>query len=414
MAKPTDPSKQLKQLQKLQKQTTKQLKQLNKAQAAAAKEAEGPREQSQLGKLFGAVTGAFAETANEMRNNFAPDAEARQKQGQSSTIVADQILNAVRGSQHGLGTQDDGHSFANAPVLPPQLEGDGPPNPLFEKPVWGYLTQPGPARPKTQLDCFFNPSALAEIHGYMKGWEIEADYPYTAAIAAAEASNDALLNTFKSVLENLPQLYGAVGFGPRNIQDDIDQMDADLTDLLNDNPKLIAIGPVGFDLHFSPHTVTEQSEQFLRQLEIAADFGLPVFLTQTKALNKLIETLDEAPLKPQHLILVDVPKSVDEAETIASWVKSHGIKVLVRAEVTYPDNAVYRDMVTKLPENSLLLASGSGLMAAQSRSGKTNTPASLSEIIGTLAKLRDADANQLLRTLNHTAHGIFGPPADES
>lgn len=413
MAKPTDPSKQLKQLQKLQKQTTKQLKQLNKAQAAAAKGAEGPREQSQLGKLFGAVTGAFAETANEMRNNFAPDAEARQKQGQS-TMVADQILNAVKGSQHGLSTRDDGHQFADAPLLPPQLEGDGPPNPLFEKPVWGYLTQPGPARPKTQLDCFFNPSALPELHGYMKGWEAEEDYPYTAAIAAAEASNESLLNTFKSVLDNLPQLYGSVGFGPRHIQEDVEQMDADLTDLLNDNPKLIAIGPVGFDLHFSPHTEREQAEQFLRQIEIAADFGLPVFLTQTRALAQLVAALNEAPLKPQHLIVVDVPKSVDEAEAIAALVKSHGIKVLVRSEITYPDNAVYRNMVTKLPENSLLLASGSGLMASQSRSGKTNTPASLPEILTTLATLRDAERHELLRTLNRTAHGIFGPPADES
>ena len=86
-------------------------------------------------------------------------------------------------------------------------------------------------------------------------------------------------------------LYSTAGVHPHHAADYSDASDALIRSLV-ENPVVVAVGECGLDYfrNFSPRDA--QLDAFRRQLDIAKDTGLPVFLHQRDAHDDFVEILE--------------------------------------------------------------------------------------------------------------------------
>jgi len=84
-----------------------------------------------------------------------------------------------------------------------------------------------------------------------------------------------------------PQLYPAVGIHPQEISDDINLLEG-----LVKNPKVIAIGECGLEF-VGKIDVKKQKLYFRKQIELAQKYKKPLIIHARKAMDEVIEILDE-------------------------------------------------------------------------------------------------------------------------
>ena len=91
-------------------------------------------------------------------------------------------------------------------------------------------------------------------------------------------------------------LYSTAGVHPHHASDYTDSSDALIRELVEDDV-VVAVGECGLDYfrNFSPRAA--QLDAFRRQLDIARDSGLPVFLHQRDAHDDFVEILE--PMLPE-------------------------------------------------------------------------------------------------------------------
>ena len=112
-------------------------------------------------------------------------------------------------------------------------------------------------------------------------------------IVITGSSDDSNVKAVKLAATQPGVLYATAGVHPHHASDYTDNSDALIRELAS-GEAVVAIGECGLDYfrNFSPREA--QLEAFRRQLEIAKDCGLPVFLHQRDAHDDFVEVLEAA------------------------------------------------------------------------------------------------------------------------
>lgn len=261
---------------------------------------------------------------------------------------------------------------------------------------WELLSQPG----RMRIGCGYLAAESGDILGYARKLGAEMARPYTLGMVVAEPQvwEDAL-----PAMAAEPRMFGAIGYGPRTVAGDLQVLDETLTALLNDNPKLIAVGLLGLDEPYAPYALKAQQAQMTLQLELAADFGVPAYIGHRKSLPALTAVLENAALP--RLIWADVLQ--DEAEL--ALIHKYDMHVLVRPELTHatPLGQTYKDLIAKVAPNRHLLSSGSTLVAAAGREGERNSLSGLDASLKALAELMGEQPRETVQRSNNNAQALF-------
>ncbi len=269
---------------------------------------------------------------------------------------------------------------------------------------WPYLKDPATTA-KLRADAYYHPYTLADLEFYPRDILPVTD-PEIVSVVAVEAGDKALLERLVKLAAESPGVYGSIGFNPRNLQPDMDAMDAELTGILNVNPFIIAIGPIGLDANYSTTTLPEQRAQFIRQLEIAEDFDLPAIIFHNKAVKELREALESTVL-PRRLVWLKPIRSQEELDLI----QTYDAHVALRAELTHPKETFYQQAVAQILPQRLLIGSGNSLNAVHNKPGQFNSSNSLPDIIKVTSQLMGLTPQALQARANANFANLYAPHA---
>ena len=95
--------------------------------------------------------------------------------------------------------------------------------------------------------------------------------------------------------EKHDNIYAAIGFHPTEIKNYGENEYKWLEENVN-NPKVVAVGEIGYDFHWDTTTEEEQEVSFIRQIEIAKKANKPIIIHSRDAMNKTYLTLKEIPM----------------------------------------------------------------------------------------------------------------------
>jgi TatD DNase family protein len=208
--------------------------------------------------------------------------------------------------------------------------------------------------------------------------EIGYDLPSSrAAVAAAEAD---------------PRIAAVVGVQPNHLQELPDDW---LTQVqaLAARPRVVAVGEIGLDYHWMAASVEQQATAFVRQLELAAELGLPAVIHTRDAMADTIALLARVP-QARSII-----HSFSGDRAAAAACVALGCYLSFSGPLTYPKSRELQEAARSVPIERLLVETDSPYLSPQARRGRRNEPANVAYVAAFLAELRGMSPAELAPVL---------------
>lgn len=203
-------------------------------------------------------------------------------------------------------------------------------------------------------------------------------------------------------------LYSTAGMHPHHASDYTDATDAQIRELSNKDV-VVAIGECGLDYfrNFSPRDA--QLHAFRRQLDIAVDTGLPVFLHNRDAHDDFVEMLDE--------YLPKVSRAVahcftGEHESLREYL-AMGLYIGITGWICDERRGMHlRDIVSVVPDDKLLIETDAPYLLPRTITPKPKTrrnePAYLPEVLRVVADARGQSEEHVAAITTANAKQFFG------
>ena len=191
-----------------------------------------------------------------------------------------------------------------------------------------------------------------------------------------------------SNLDNL--IYGAIGVHPWYVSGWNDGSEKQMCELLKNNPKLM-VGEIGLDKN-RPDLELQESV-FMRQLQIAHDFGRIAHVHCVGAWGKMMDVLRGYDLPPAMVFhcFSGAPDLVTELVKLGAYF-SFGCGICDEKHIKM------RDVVASVPENRILVESDApdGAM-----------PDKIPELVAEIAKLRNVALDQMADIIYNNTMGLL-------
>ena len=202
-------------------------------------------------------------------------------------------------------------------------------------------------------------------------------------------------------------LYATAGMHPHHASDYTDATDMQIREL-SEKDVVVAIGECGLDYfrNFSPRDA--QLVAFRRQLDIAVDTGLPVFLHNRDAHDDFVEILDE--------YLPKVSRAVahcftGEHESLREYL-AMGLYIGITGWICDERRGMHlRDIVAAVPDDKLMIETDAPYLLPRTITPKPKTrrnePAYLPEVLRVVAEARDQSEEHVAAVTTENAKRFF-------
>lgn len=181
---------------------------------------------------------------------------------------------------------------------------------------------------------------------------------------------------------------------------------------LAEHPKVVAIGEIGLDFYrdWTPNAL--QRKIFRKQLEIAAEVGLPVVIHNREADDTTIPMLvewqkmlqnsgHELALKP------GVLHSYSGNIKLAEPVLNSGFFLGITGPVTFKNALDTQEVARNIPADRLLIETDGPFLTPHPYRGKRNEPSYVYYVAEKIAELRSVSPEQVSRFTSDNAKNLF-------
>ena len=207
-------------------------------------------------------------------------------------------------------------------------------------------------------------------------------------------SNEEVLELTK----NYENIYGAIGIHPENIEEykeeDLKWIEENLK-----QSKIIAIGEIGLDYHYTKENKTEQIKLLERQLKIAEQYHLPVIIHSREATEDTINTLKK------YKVTGVIHSFSGSLETAKIYIKM-GYLLGINGVITFK-NSKLKEVIKEIPLENIILETDSPYLTPEPFRGKKNEPARIKEIAEFICDLKGISLEDLATITNHNIKRIF-------
>lgn len=208
----------------------------------------------------------------------------------------------------------------------------------------------------------------------------------------------------RELCASMPNLHPAYGLHPMFLAEHRPDHLASLRAWLeNENP--VAVGECGLDFFIDDLDHDTQRMYFLRQLELAREFELPVILHARRAVDEVITTLRKVGG------LSGVVHSFSGSEEQARQFWKLGFCLGIGGPVTYERAKRLRSIVAQMPIEFLLLETDAPDQPLDGHRGERNEPARLIEVLAHVAALRGDDVAAIGEATTLNARRLFRLPS---
>lgn len=256
---------------------------------------------------------------------------------------------------------------------------------------------------------------LIDSHCHLDAPEFDADRDAVLARARAVGVRAQVLPAvaadawpgLRRLCADQPDLFPAYGLHPmyldRHRPEHLDRLEAWLAD-----GDAVAVGECGLDLFVPGLDPNLQRRYFLRQLELAKAFDLPVIIHARRAVEETVACLRRIP--GLRGVIHSFSGSPEQARQLAAI----GFLIGIGGPVTYPRANRLRNLVANVPIERLLLETDAPDQPDIEHRGQRNEPARLGRIVSEVAALRAMPEAELAQAISANAIALFRLPLSSS
>ena len=197
--------------------------------------------------------------------------------------------------------------------------------------------------------------------------------------------------------------YGMVGLHPTEVNDGYSEILDRMYGRLKEENRFIAVGEIGIDLYWDDTRKEEQIEAFCRQLDWAAEFGLPVAIHSRNAFEPLYDVMESYRPKGLRGVFHCFSGTTEEAQKLLSF---DGFYLGIGGVVTYKKSNLPEILAT-VPLERLLLETDSPYLAPVPHRGKRNESSYVPYVAAFLANLYNCPVEEVAKVTTANACGLF-------
>jgi TatD DNase family protein len=213
-----------------------------------------------------------------------------------------------------------------------------------------------------------------------------------------------------------PAICAAVGFHPHEART-LDAVALAELGKLAASPQIVAIGEIGLDYYRDLSPRDAQRRAFEKQLELAAELGLPAIVHDRDAHEDVLAILRNwcAALDARHSTLrsrAGVLHSFSGDVALAERALALGFYIGVSGPVTYRNAERLRDVVRAVPVERLLIETDAPYLTPHPYRGRRNEPAYVRFVADAVAQVSGLALDQVTAQTTANACTLFGGPGD--
>lgn len=200
------------------------------------------------------------------------------------------------------------------------------------------------------------------------------------------------------LIKKYPNMYGAIGIHPEVVDTYKDSELKFIEDNLN-NPKVIAIGEIGLDYHYTKDNKEKQIKLFEYQLSLAEKYHMPVIIHSREATEDTINTLKK------HKVTGVIHSFSGSLETATIYIKM-GFLLGINGVITFK-NSKLKDVIKEIDLAHIIFETDSPYLTPEPLRGTKNEPARVENIVDFVCNLKEVSKSQASIITNENIKRIF-------
>ena len=172
-----------------------------------------------------------------------------------------------------------------------------------------------------------------------------------------------------------------------------------LTDDVLSNPRVVGVGEIGLDYHYSPETRQQPIKLFEQQLDIAKRHALPVAIHTRDAEQDTADIL--------HGDVRGVMHCFTSSWDLAKKMLDRGFFFSASGILTFKNSDEIRDTFSKIPIDRIVIETDAPYCAPVPHRGKTCEPFMVVDTARVLAQVKNVDINDLEKILMDNVKKLY-------
>ena len=196
-------------------------------------------------------------------------------------------------------------------------------------------------------------------------------------------------------------IYTTVGIHPEYV-DKVGQNDLQIIDQLANSNKVVAIGEIGLDYHYTKQNIEAQKKLFIEQIKIAHKHDLPICVHTRDAKEDTYQILKEY----SHLIKKpSVMHCFSEDREYALKFLELGFILSFAGNITYKKSD--RTFLKEIPIDKILVETDSPFLSPEPLRGRRNIPANVKYTAQKIADVLEIDYNTFAKQTLDNTYNVF-------
>jgi TatD DNase family protein len=194
-----------------------------------------------------------------------------------------------------------------------------------------------------------------------------------------------------ALVNKYPNVYGVIGFHPEEVDKYQDSFLSFLEENLQ-NPKIVGIGEIGLDYHYTKENSERQKELFIEQIQMAKKYHKAIVVHSRDAYLDTLEILkkEASSLK---IILHCFGYSYEGAKEFLKL----NLMLGIGGVVTFKNGKKLKEVVENVDIDRLLLETDSPYLSPEPFRGKKNEPYNIVYVAEEIAKIKNISKEEVLK-----------------
>ena len=200
-------------------------------------------------------------------------------------------------------------------------------------------------------------------------------------------------------------IYSTCGISPNDVPENIDEIDDCLSKIeeLLQSDKVVAVGEIGLDYHWNQENKEIQKQMFIKQIELANKYDLPIQIHTREAVADTIQILKKHPVKRKgmfHCCPLN-RELVREALNLGFYISFAG-------PITFKNSKNAEEIVSMVPIDRFLIETDSPYLSPEPNRGKRNNSINVQYIAKKVAEFKKISLEEATEAAFTNMLELFG------